>query len=49
MLNYSHLVPGVKIASIGPITTAAARQLGLRVDVEATPHTMQGLVAAICG
>lgn len=40
---------GVKIASIGPITSATARELGLRVDVEAEPHTMQGLVAAILG
>ncbi len=40
---------GIKIASIGPITTATAKELGLRVDVEADPHTMQGLVAAICG
>ena len=38
---------GIKIASIGPITSATARELGLRVEVEADPHTMQGLVAAI--
>lgn len=40
---------GVKIASIGPITSATARDLGLHVDVEADPHTMPGLVAAIRG
>jgi uroporphyrinogen III methyltransferase/synthase len=38
---------GMKVASIGPITSATARQFGLRVDVEADPHTIPGLVAAI--
>jgi uroporphyrinogen III methyltransferase/synthase len=38
---------GVKIASIGPITSATARQLGLSVDAEADPHTIEGLVDAI--
>lgn len=32
------------VASIGPITSAAARELGLRVDVEAPVHTIPGLV-----
>jgi len=38
---------GVKIASIGPITSATARQYGLTVDVEADPHTVGGMVTAI--
>jgi uroporphyrinogen III methyltransferase / synthase len=38
---------GVKIASIGPIASATARKFGLKVDVEADPHTVPGLVAAI--
>jgi uroporphyrinogen III methyltransferase / synthase len=38
---------GVKVASIGPITSNTARQLGLTVDVEAEPHTIEGLVEAI--
>jgi uroporphyrinogen III methyltransferase/synthase len=38
---------GIRIASIGPITSATARELGLKVDAEANPHTMAGLVAAI--
>jgi uroporphyrinogen III methyltransferase/synthase len=38
---------GIKIASIGPITSSTARELGLKVDVEADPHTVPGLVAAI--
>jgi uroporphyrinogen III methyltransferase/synthase len=40
---------GVKIASIGPVTSATARELGLTVDVEADPHTVPGLVAAMQG
>ena len=35
------------VASIGPITSATATELGLRVDVEAQPHTIDGLVAAV--
>jgi uroporphyrinogen III methyltransferase/synthase len=36
----------VVVASIGPVTSATARELGLRVDVEAKEHTVPGLVAA---
>ena len=38
---------GVRIASIGPVTSATARELGLRVDVEAHEHTVPGLVRAL--
>jgi uroporphyrinogen III methyltransferase/synthase len=38
---------GVKIASIGPITSATVREHGLEVAVEANPHTIPGLVEAI--
>lgn len=38
---------GVIVASIGPITSQTARELGLRVDVEASEHTIPGLVAAL--
>jgi len=38
---------GVRIASIGPITSATLRAQGLGVDVEASPYTVPGLVAAI--
>jgi uroporphyrinogen III methyltransferase / synthase len=38
---------GVKIASIGPITSATLREHGVSIDVEATPHTIPGLVDAI--
>jgi uroporphyrinogen III methyltransferase/synthase len=38
---------GVKVASIGPVTTATANQLGIRVAVEARQFTTAGLVEAI--
>ncbi|MCH7608319.1 MAG: uroporphyrinogen-III C-methyltransferase [Chloroflexi bacterium] len=41
------LLDGIRIASIGPVTSAAARELGLRVDVEAREHTVPGLVRAL--
>lgn len=41
------LLRGPLIACIGPITAATARELGLRVDVVATEHTIEGLVAAL--
>ena len=37
------------IACIGPVTAAAARRAGLRVDVEAPEHTIDGLMAALRG
>jgi len=40
---------GVKIASIGPITSATARELGLTVHAEANPHTVAGLIEAVSG
>src|SRR5436309_5414144 len=38
---------GMKVASIGPITSATARERGLSVDVEAKQHDIAGLVEAI--
>jgi uroporphyrinogen III methyltransferase / synthase len=38
---------GVRVASIGPITSATARDLGLTVDVQAEQHTTEGLLEAI--
>jgi uroporphyrinogen-III synthase len=35
------------VASIGPITSQATRELGLRVDIEAKEFTIDGLVNAI--
>ncbi|GAC1624169.1 MAG: hypothetical protein NVS4B9_15640 [Ktedonobacteraceae bacterium] len=37
----------IRIASIGPITSQTARELGLHVDIEAKEFTIDGLVNAI--
>ncbi|CAN5267253.1 uroporphyrinogen-III C-methyltransferase [soil metagenome] len=41
------LPPGLKIASIGPITSRTLKERGLYVDIEAEKHDIPGLVAAI--
>ena len=40
---------GVRVATIGPVTSDTARSLGLRVDIEAQPYTIDGLVNAVLG
>jgi hydroxymethylbilane synthase len=40
---------GVRVASIGPVTTATARGHGIEVTVEASRFTTDGLVEAITG
>lgn len=47
LLPDAAMVEGVKIASIGPVTSQVLRELGWRVDVEAEDHDIPGLVAAI--
>jgi len=37
----------VKIASIGPVTSEQLQSLGIKVDVEASEHTIDGLLDAI--
>lgn len=44
MLN---MLKGVVVASIGPITSKACRDLGLRVDIEPQSYTMDALVEAL--
>ncbi len=39
--------PSVRVASIGPVTSATCRELGVRVDAEADPHDLDGLVTAV--
>ncbi|NLF29848.1 MAG: uroporphyrinogen-III C-methyltransferase [Planctomycetes bacterium] len=41
------LTGGVRLASIGPVTSAALAEAGLTPAVEADPHTIDGLVRAI--
>ena len=38
---------GMQVASIGPVTSKTARDLGLNVDIEARRHDVPGLVQAI--
>jgi uroporphyrinogen III methyltransferase/synthase len=49
--NFVELVgtldPQPPVVSIGPITSATARELGLRVDAEAVTHTIDGLLTAL--
>jgi uroporphyrinogen III methyltransferase/synthase len=42
---------GVKVASIGPVTSETARSLGIEVNVEAKPYTIDGLIETVllCG
>ena len=40
---------GVKVASIGPVTTGTARGLGIAVDAEARVFSVDGLVDAGLG
>lgn len=45
--NLHELLTGVKLVSIGPITSESARDLGLTIDIEATEYTIDGLVTAL--
>ncbi len=39
--------PGARVVSIGPVTSATARELGLEVHVEAERHDIDGVVDAL--
>lgn len=41
------LPKGVKIASIGPVTAAAAKKAGFAVDIHQEEYTMEGLVKSL--
>jgi len=41
------LIKGVTVASIGPITTDTAKELGFKVDITAADFTIPGLCEAI--
>jgi uroporphyrinogen III methyltransferase / synthase len=50
--NFVRLLDGeipasTRVASIGPVTSATCAELGLRVDAEADPHDVSGLVDAV--
>jgi uroporphyrinogen III methyltransferase / synthase len=46
-LDGRRLPAGARIVSIGPVTSAAAREHGLDVDLEAERHDLDGLVEAL--
>lgn len=43
------LLAGVRLASIGPVTSQTARAAGLDIAVEASEYTVDGLVRALAG
>ena len=45
--NFTELIQGVTIASIGPITSDTAKELGFDVHITAESYTIPGLVDAI--
>ena len=44
---YGELLRTAKIVSISPLTSATLRELGYEPDMEATPHTVDGMVQAL--
>ena len=47
LLEQINDLEGARVASIGPITSETVRGFGFEVDVEAEPHTTDGLIEAI--
>jgi uroporphyrinogen-III synthase len=45
--SHKRHLKGVRLASIGPVTSSTLRELGLPVDVEAAEYTIPGLIEAI--
>jgi uroporphyrinogen III methyltransferase/synthase len=43
------LLEGTRVVSIGPVTSEAARDAGLTVDIEADRHDIEGIVDALLG
>lgn len=46
---YGELLRGAKIVSISPLTSATLKGLGFEPTVEATPHTVDGMVNCVLG
>jgi uroporphyrinogen-III synthase len=45
--RHTSRLDGIRFASIGPVTSATLRELGLPVDIEAKEYTIPGLITAI--
>lgn len=46
--SITDLLAGVKVACIGPVTAATAKDLGVRIDAVAKEYTIDGLVQELC-
>ncbi len=46
---YGELLKTAKIVSISPLTSATLKELGYEPAVEATPHTVDGMVDTLLG
>lgn len=49
LLGETQDLDGIKLASIGPVTSATLREFNLRADIEASEYTIAGLTRAIVG
>jgi uroporphyrinogen-III synthase len=47
LLGEAQDLDGIKLASIGPVTSATLREFNLRADIEASEYTIPGLTRAI--
>jgi len=47
LLGKKSLPDGLRLASIGPVTSSTLRELRLPVDIEATEYTIPGLIKAL--
>ena len=47
LLGKNSLPDGLRLASIGPVTSSTLRELGLPVDIEASEYTIPGLIKAL--
>ncbi|RJX24726.1 MAG: uroporphyrinogen-III C-methyltransferase [Dethiobacter sp.] len=45
--DFKELLCGVVLASIGPVTSGTAREMGLEISVEAGEYTIDGLIKAV--
>jgi uroporphyrinogen-III synthase len=47
LLGKNSLPDGLRLASIGPVTSSTLREMGLPVDIEAKEYTIPGLIKAL--
>jgi uroporphyrinogen III methyltransferase/synthase len=45
--RFLHLLQGVTVAAIGPVTAATCRELGLEVHIEPEKYTLTDMTTAI--